>query len=303
MSAAAEEEDKVLCAFCGVAGGDDIKLMKCNGCFLVRYCGAKCQKEHWSQHKNECKKRAAELKDEILFKQPESSYYGDCPICCLPLPIEPELSTMMSCCSKQICDGCNYANKMREYEGRRQPKCPFCRSVMPITDGEINQYLAKRIEANDPAAMCHMAGVTCNKGDYRGALEYWKKAAALGDALSHYQLSTFYYTGEGGVEKDKKKHMHHLEQAAIGGHPHARRNLGCMEETNGRMDRAAKHYIIAAKLGFDRSLENVKLLYKRVYVSKEDFAAALRGYKAAIDAIKSPQREEAAAFEKLGLGI
>eukprot|EP00984_Skeletonema_dohrnii_P007364 scaffold2671_cov81-Skeletonema_dohrnii-CCMP3373.AAC.4 len=70
----------MFCAACGIAGGDDIKLKKCTACKSVRYCGVKCQKEHRPQHKKECKKRAAELRDEILFKQPESSDLGDCPI-------------------------------------------------------------------------------------------------------------------------------------------------------------------------------------------------------------------------------
>jgi len=53
----------------------------CDGCKSVRYCSVKCLTDHRSQHKRECKKRAAELRDEILFKQPESSHKGDCPIC------------------------------------------------------------------------------------------------------------------------------------------------------------------------------------------------------------------------------
>ena len=101
-----------------------------------------------------------------------------------------------------------------------------------------------------------------------------------------------------GVEKDEKKELHHAEQAAIGGHPDARYNLGCFEWNFGRMDRAVKHLIIAAKLGYDRSFEAVKGLYKDGYVSKEDFAAALRGHQAAIDATKSPQREEAVEHAK-----
>jgi hypothetical protein len=32
------------------------------------------------------------------------------------------------------------------------------------------------------------------------------------------------------------------------------------------------------------------------FVSKEDFAAALRGHQAAVDATKSPQREKGEAF-------
>ena len=59
------------------------------------------------------------------------------------------------------------------------------------------------------------------------------------------------------------------------------------------MNRASKHWIIAAKLGHDESLDFVKDLYKAGLVRKDDLAAAFRGHKAAIDATKSPQREEA----------
>ena len=40
-----------------------------------------------------------------LFTQPDISYHGECPICFLPLPIDESKSTMMSCCSKYICNG------------------------------------------------------------------------------------------------------------------------------------------------------------------------------------------------------
>ena len=77
--------------------------------------------------------------------------------------------------------------------------------------------------------------------------------------------------------------MYYAEMAAIFGHPYARHNLGCTEEReNGRMDRAAKHWIIAAKLGHDKSLERIKDLYKDGHVSKDDFTAALRGYQTVI---------------------
>ena len=80
MSADAKDEH---CAGCGIVGGDEIKLKKC-ACKLVKYCGVKCQKAHRKLHKRACKKRAAELRDELLFKQPESSHLADCPICSLP---------------------------------------------------------------------------------------------------------------------------------------------------------------------------------------------------------------------------
>ena len=41
-------------------------------------------------------------------------------------------------------------------------------------------------------------------------------------------------------------------------------------------------------------------MYKLRMISKEDFAAALRAHQAAVDATKSPQREEAEAAERGG---
>ena len=297
MSAAVESgRDEVnCCASCGVAGVDDIKLKDCSACYLVKYCSVNCQREHRPKHKKECKKRAAELHDEILFQQPESSHLGDCPICCLPLPIGQSNFLSMSCCSNLICNGCNIANKRREEEGRLQHRCPFCRKAVPSTDEQINELLRLRIEANDPVTMRYKGAIRSKKGDHKGAFEYWSKAAALGDAEAHYQLSVLYHEGH-GVEKDMKRELYHAEQAAIRGHPRARHNLGWFEEQRGRIDRAAKHFGIAAKLGFDMSLQRLKDLYKIGLVRKDDFAAALRGQQAAIDATKSPQREEAAEF-------
>ena len=293
MSPAVEKSDTMQrCASCGIAEGDDITLKNCTACYLVRYCSVKCQKDHRPKHKKECKKRAAELRDELLFKQPEC-YLGDCPICCLPLPLDPETYCLNTCCCKQICQGCNQANAKREREGRLLHKCPFCRKLMPSTHEEQFELLMKRIEANDPVAICQMGLEKHKEGDYKAAFEYWTRAAALGDVTAHYNLSCLY--GEGrGVEKDEKKERYHLERAAIAGHPEARNNLACMEGQHGRYDRAVKHHIIASKLGDVGSLETLKNLCKDGFVSKEDYVAALRGHKAAVDETKSLQREEAA---------
>jgi TPR repeat protein len=91
-----------------------------------------------------------------------------------------------------------------------------------------------------------------------------------------------------------------LEQAVIGGHVDARHNLGCIELDNGRRERAIKHFIIAANLGNDSALDALKNGYSKGFVSKEDFASALRGYQAAVDAAKSPQRDEAEAALQRG---
>ena len=278
------------CASCGIKESDDIKLRTCTACKSVRYCSVKCQKEHRSQHKKACKKRAAELRDEILFKQPESRHDGDCPICILPLPLDPRKSIVMTCCSKLVCKGCDHANQMHEFKGSLDPKCPFCRKPAPETKKDINMSKMKRIEANDPLAMSEMGIKRYEEGDRSGAYEYWNKAAELGEADAHYHLSE-YYRNEQGVNNDEKKRLYHLEEAAIGGHPNARFNLGCHEGSKGRIERAMNHFIISANLGHDGAIEVLKRYYAEGNVSKEDLAAALRAHQAAVDATNSPQRE------------
>src|SRR6056300_1232266 len=106
-----------VCASCGIAAVDDVTLKKCDdGCDLVKYCSDECQENHREQHDEECKKRKEELHDKKIFTQPDSSFMGECPICCLPLPLHPSKSILMSCCCKLICNGCNYANRKHEDE-------------------------------------------------------------------------------------------------------------------------------------------------------------------------------------------
>mmetsp|Transcript_17119 Transcript_17119/g.29031 ORF Transcript_17119/g.29031 Transcript_17119/m.29031 type:complete len:303 (+) Transcript_17119:67-975(+) len=291
----AEIAADICCASCGIGGVDDVKLKKCDACDLVHYCSNNCEQDHLSQHEQLCKERAAELRDEILFKQPESSDLGDCPICCLPLSLDRNLSILNECCGKLVCVGCDYANLKRELQGRLQPKCLFCRQPMKknVEERERNTRMMKRVEANDPVAIYEMGKNRYFEGDYKSAFKYFSKAAGLGDAEAHYLLSVMYRKGD-NVEKDEKKEVYHLEEAAIGGHPKARHNLGFVELKNGRHARAVKHLIIAANLGHYKATRALKLCYAEGHVSKEVFAAALRAHQAAVDATKSPQREEAA---------
>jgi hypothetical protein len=288
--AEADADADACCANCGVAEVDDIKLKDCDGCDLVKHCSDKCKGEHREQHEEECKERKAELHDKQLFTQPDGSHRGECPLCFLPMPLEMKKSTYYPCCSKIICGGCDYANDINN-GGER---CPFCRE--PMADAEENtKRELERIKANDPAAAREMGTERYFEGDHDTAVKYWTKAAELGDAEAHYQLSTMYFNGD-GVKRDEEKRVYHLEKAAIGGQPDARFNLGAIEEKNGNTERSVKHLIIAAKLGYEKSMKALWDHYSLGNITKEDLDATLRTHHAAINEMKSPEREAAEAF-------
>ena len=284
------------CASCGKAAVDDIELKECDGCDLVRYCSDECQQNHQSEHEESCKKRATELRDEQLFKQPEGTHMGDCPICMVPLGFDSRKFMMYACCSKVICKDCASANTIRELEQSLLHSCPFCRKPVPKTEEECHRRRMKRIEANNPVAMCQEGSVQYEQGNYTCAFEYLAKAAELGNADAHCKLAGMYDLGK-GVEKDEGKYTRHLEEAAIGGHSHARVLLGIYEYSNNNLDRAVKHWMIAATQGDDDSIKALMIAFRDGYVEKEVLAAALRAHHAAVDATKSPHRKEAEEVE------
>eukprot|EP00984_Skeletonema_dohrnii_P006917 scaffold2465_cov93-Skeletonema_dohrnii-CCMP3373.AAC.1 len=172
----------------------------------------------------------------------------------------------------------------------------FCREPTPSTGKECEKQRMKRIEANDPVALCEEGVKQYVKADdYNSAFEYFTRAAGLGDMEAHYQLSRMYHKGH-GIEKDSEKELHHAEEAAIGGHPSARCGLGFHEYDNGNIERAVKHWIIAAAQGHDFSIKKLMEEFRSGIVSKDDLAAALRANQAAVDSAKSPQREAAEEY-------
>ena len=136
------------CAACGKEG-DGLKF--CNGCKLVKYCSRDCQITHRPKHKKECKKRAAEIHDEKLFKEVELK---ECPICMLPV-ISAVQTTFKSCCGKIICNGCIYA--MMISEGK--DLCAFCRTPPPSSIEENTNRIKKLMDKGNGEALISLQGI------------------------------------------------------------------------------------------------------------------------------------------------
>ena len=306
------------CANCGAEGG--ISLKACKSCMHVKYCNAECQKNHWPKHKKQCKLRAAELRDEALFKDPPAK--EDCPICFLPMPrkliccvtLPPatissvpinafaianeelskiDLDIYFSCCGKSICGGCAHSFYMSG-----NMKCPFCNSERAgKTDGELVEEMMKRVEANDAGAM-EMLGNHYEQGlqsfqqDHTKAIELWKQAAELGCSKAHYQLGVNFH--EGG---NMKKAKFHFETAAMIGCEASGYNLGCIEAQSRNMERAVKHWLIAASAGNHNAMHNLKLALKDRYVSRESIDSTLTAYNNSCAEMRSEARDAAIQYE------
>ena len=288
--------DVMCCASCGIAEGDDTKLEECADCDLVKYCSDKCQEKHREQHEEECKNRKALLHNRRLFTQPDETHLGECPLCFLPLPLDINKVMFTSCCSEIICTGCVYANYKSNINNLVKAwSCPFCRE--PSSGGKelARKRVMKRIKANDPAALRQRGNECSNEKDYDAAFTYLTKAAKLGDVDAHYRLGYMYGEGQ-GVDEDEGKAVYHYEKAAIAGHPRARHNLAVIDEKNGKIGRAVKHLIIAANLGFDVSMKQLWKHYSHGHITKEDLDTTLRAHQAAINAMKSEQRDAAEKY-------
>ena len=149
-------------------------------------------------------------------------------------------------------------------------------------------------------AMCHLGnkyrtGDNGLKKDVTRAVELYERAVELGSKEAHYTLGFLYYEGK-DVEEDTDKKMLHWEAAAVKAHAFARNSLGWEERAAGNHDLALQHFLISAKLGYQRSLNGIKDMFIHGLATKADYAEALRGHQSAVGEMRSPDRDEALAL-------
>jgi len=282
---------------------------------LVKYCDTSCQHKHWPRHKAACKLRAAELRDEALFK--DTPPREDCPICFLPMPKklincitlppatvssvpiydfamanqglkDEDMEVYYPCCGKIICGGCIHSCR----ESGNTERCPFCNSEGGKTDEERVEEIIKRVAANDAVSICVLAdsyhrGLRGLPQDQAKAMELYARAAELVCSKAHYNLGNIYH--EGG---DKKKAKFHDETAAIAGHEGARYNLGVMDDNPGNIERAGKHWTIAASAGHYEAMQHLlTLCFEKGHVSRESIDSTLAAYNASCAEMRSEARD------------
>ena len=269
--------------------------------------------------KQECKRRAAELRDEALFKDPPPK--EECPICFLPMPekliycISLPPATILSvpifdlaqanealanmvmevyytCCGTNICGGCVYSFA----QSGNEETCPFCkaRTGGKTHDDRIGEVM-KRVDVNDAGAM-YILGSYYTHGhlglqqDLAKGVELWTQAAKLGSSKAHFALGVYYC--EGG---DLKKVKFHYEAAAMAGHEEARSKLGGIEGSSGNvelpLERAVKHWIIAASAGHHIAMHILREIFEEGIVSRDVIDSTLTAYNNSCAEMRSEARD------------
>ena len=232
----------------------------------------------------------------LMKKGLERAEEDDCPIFNLPLPLDDDQASSWACCMKKVCRGCILASRKRGMKD-----CPFCRAPIPKDDSHTRAMVQKRVDAGDPKAI-YFLGNDYRFGEYglekdvTRAIELYERAAELGVKEAHHNLGYLYSKGK-DVEKDTARAIRHYETAAMCGHVRARYNLGLVEGRAENHDVALQHFLIAAKMGHEKSLNRVKEMFMDGYATKADYAEALRGYQSAVEEMKSPDREEAMSWQ------
>ncbi|EJK63027.1 hypothetical protein THAOC_16332, partial [Thalassiosira oceanica] len=148
--------------------------------------------------------------------------------------------------------------------------------------------------AKDPEAICHL-GTIYNSGGYglekdqSHAIKLLYEAAELGSTEALTKIGVSYYRGSRGVPHDKAKGIHCWESAAMLGCADSRHFLGIAELEKMNPYRAMRHLLIAAKMGYEESLDAIKDLFSDGLATKAQYAEALKGYQDAVEETKSPE--------------
>ena len=150
------------------------------------------------------------------------------------------------------------------------------------------------MEKGNANAFYQLAGYYANGSDgmpqdWAKANELFLKAGELGCAEAYHNLGCLYICP--GVKADKKKAKYYWEIAAIKGGVIARYKIGVLEGKAGNHQRAMKHFMIAAKAGYNKSLDLVQAGFMDGIVTKGEYESTLRAFHERQTEMKSEARD------------
>ena len=125
----------------------------------------------------------------------------DCPICLIPMPLEPGRSWYWGCCGKSVCWGCRMDSTKKSIDegGVVDLTCHFCRE-------DYAEYTLNRTEKE----RTNMEFDRYEKGSGNGA----------------FRVAKYYYFGAEGLKKNLPQSIKWFRKASDAGHGEACHRLG-----------------------------------------------------------------------------
>ena len=179
----------------------------------------------------------------------------------------------LACCGNEICSACvaegeAHVIKQNAKGGRKMiiDACAFCRTPFP-SDDEYVRLLENRAFVKADRVAMNQLGKAYSEGDCGlpkdelKALDYWIKAAELGSAEACNNIGQCFREGT-LISQDFRKGALVEGVGAVRGHAAARHNVGCTEYRKlGNHEMGIRHFKIAAKAGFQPSLNILRNIY------------------------------------------
>ena len=121
----------------------------------------------------------------------------ECSVCMHPLPFDEGEIAFMTCCGKQICNGCSYKNintEMKKGVTIEEFKCAYCRQL--TSKSNPTKELKRLMKKNNTQAFVQMGirykeGVGVFQSDTK-SLELIIRAAELGSAPVYFEIGMNY---------------------------------------------------------------------------------------------------------------
>ena len=235
----------------------------------------------------------------VMPSQPE------CPICMLPLPFEVDRSVLLPCCGYVLCRACEessfYGGLKRGIAWDKARKCIFCNCKQVTSMQQFIAALNRLVERGNAKAMYQLgvfyfigekSGWNLERDEKRG-VELYHMAATAGNPRACQKLGSMYFNGaELGnlvVMKDVKKAMRLFTRGAKLGDPMCLYNLGVLRRQESTED-SVHYFLKSASGGFQLALDEVKRWYLANYITKDEYARALRSFQSSHDEVKSEAR-------------
>ena len=248
-------------------------------------------------------KTTMDAEDPDVWKpRPETE---DCPVCMVPLPLDPDEKSYWTCCGNTICRACEFEQgRARTVINARRAKkdqpplgstCAFCRASQLIGDEEVDAYKEKA-RTGDAVSAYKLATLYThgNRGvqiDEPKALELYQFAANLGNRDAMMRLAIIYQSGYLGEDENKNKAKEYANMAIKRGKFTAHTVLAVSALGDGQLEVATKHWCLAAEAGDVVSMKQLWDQFYRGEVSKDLLERTIRRHKETLDEMDSEERE------------